>query len=46
VLVGVFCFIAVTIKRDERNHVETPLLGKLHGLSWEIIDLDSTQQLW
>ena len=30
-------------KLDERNHVEKPLLDQLHGLGWEIIDLDSKQ---
>lgn len=28
---------------DERNHVEKPFLDRLHGLGWEIIDLDSKQ---
>jgi type I restriction enzyme R subunit len=31
------------VKLDERNHVEKPLLDQLHGLGWEIIDLDSRQ---
>jgi len=31
------------IRLDERNHVEKPLLDQLHGLGWEIIDLDSKQ---
>jgi type I restriction enzyme R subunit len=26
---------------DERNHVEKPFLDELHGLGWEIIDLDN-----
>ena len=33
-----------TLKIDERNHVEKPLLDQLHGLVWEIIDLDSKQR--
>lgn len=32
------------LKLDERNHVEKPLLDQLHGLEWEIIDLDSKQR--
>jgi type I restriction enzyme, R subunit len=32
------------IKIDERNHVEKPLLDQLHGLNWEILDLDRTQK--
>jgi type I restriction enzyme R subunit len=32
------------LKLDERNHVEKPLLDQLHGLGWEIIDLDSKQR--
>ena len=32
------------IKLDERNHVEKPLLDQLHGLNWEILDLDRQQQ--
>lgn len=35
---------AKELKLDERNHVEKPLLDQLHGLGWEIIDLDSKQQ--
>ena len=31
------------LKLDERNHVEKPLLDQLHGLGWEIKDLDSKQ---
>ena len=31
------------IKLDERNHVEKPLLDQLHGLGWEILDLDNKQ---
>lgn len=34
------------IKLDERNHVEKPFLDQLHGLGWEIIDLDSKGNLW
>ena len=37
---------ALTIKLDERNHVEKPFLDQLHGLGWEIIDLDSKCNLW
>ena len=33
------------IKLDERNHVEKPLLGQLHGLGWEIIDLTDEKQI-
>jgi type I restriction enzyme, R subunit len=32
------------IKLDERNHVEKPLLDQLHGLGWEILDLDNKQK--
>jgi type I restriction enzyme, R subunit len=32
------------IKLDERNHVEKPLLDQLHGLNWEILDLDRQQK--
>ena len=32
------------IKLDERNHVEKPLLDQLHGLGWEVRDLDRTQK--
>lgn len=32
-----------SLKLDERNHVEKPFLDQLHGLGWEIIDLDSKQ---
>jgi type I restriction enzyme, R subunit len=32
------------IKIDERNHVEKPLLDQLHGLEWEILDLDRIQK--
>lgn len=35
---------AKELKLDEREHVEKPLLDQLHGLGWEIIDLDSKQQ--
>ena len=31
---------------NERNHVEKPFLDQLHGLGWEIIDLDSKCNLW
>ncbi len=31
------------IKLNERNHVEKPLLDQLHGLDWEIVDLDNKQ---
>jgi len=31
------------VKLDERNHVEKPFLDQLHGLEWEIIDLDGKQ---
>lgn len=33
-----------TLRIDERNHVEKPLLDQLAGLGWEICDLDSKQQ--
>jgi len=36
--------LAKEISLDERNHVEKPFLDQLHGLGWEIIDLDSKQQ--
>ena len=32
------------IKLDERNHVEMPLLDQLHGLGWQIIDLNGKQK--
>ena len=32
------------IKLDERNHVEKPLLDQLHGLGWEVRDLDKHQK--
>lgn len=32
-----------SIRLDERNHVEKPLLDQLDGLGWEIVDLDSKQ---
>lgn len=32
-----------TIRIDERKYVEKPLLDQLHGLGWEIIDLDRQQ---
>lgn len=31
------------IKIDERHHVEKPFLDQLHGLGWEILDLDAKQ---
>ncbi len=34
---------AKQLKLDERNHVEEPLLKQLHGLGWEVIDLDAKQ---
>ncbi|HOE17146.1 MAG TPA: hypothetical protein PLX02_05510 [Syntrophorhabdaceae bacterium] len=30
----------------EHNHVERPLLDQLHGLDWEIIDLDKKRTMW
>lgn len=33
-----------SLRIDERNHVEKPLLDQLHGLKWEILDLDSKQR--
>ena len=33
-----------SIKIDERNHVEKPLLTQLAGLGWEILDLEMRQQ--
>jgi type I restriction enzyme, R subunit len=33
-----------SIKIDERNHVEKPLLDQLCGLGWEVIDLDKNQK--
>ena len=35
--------LAKDLKLDERNHVEKPLLDQLHGLGWEIKDLDNKQ---
>jgi type I restriction enzyme R subunit len=32
---------AQLLKLDERNHVEKPFLDQLHGLDWEIINLDN-----
>ena len=32
------------IKLDERNHVEKPFLAQLHGLGWEVCDLDRNQK--
>lgn len=34
---------AASLRLDERNHVEKPMLDQLDGLGWEIIDLDSKQ---
>ena len=31
------------LRLDERNHVEKPFLDQLHGLGWEILDLDNKQ---
>ena len=33
-----------SLRMDERNHVEKPLLEQLHGLGWEVIDLTDKQQ--
>ena len=35
---------ARSLRMDERNHVEKPLLEQLHGLGWEIIDLTDEKQ--
>ena len=35
---------AQSLRMDERNHVEIPLLEQLHDLGWEIIDLTDKQQ--
>ncbi|MCU0542485.1 MAG: type I restriction endonuclease subunit R [Oscillatoriaceae cyanobacterium Prado104] len=32
------------LKMDERNHVEKPFLDQLHGLGWEVLDLEMKQQ--
>lgn len=32
------------VKLDERNHVEKPLLDQLHGLGWDVLDLEMKQQ--
>ena len=32
-----------SIRLDERNHVEKPLLDQLAGLGWDILDLDNQQ---
>jgi type I restriction enzyme, R subunit len=34
---------AAQLTLDERSHVEKPFLDQLHGLEWEIIDLDNKQ---
>lgn len=34
-----------SVKLDERNHVEKPLLFQLSGLGWEIIDLADEKQI-
>jgi type I restriction enzyme, R subunit len=34
---------AQRLRLDERNHVEKPFLDQLHGLGWEILDLDGKQ---
>ena len=34
---------AASLRLDERNHVEKPLLDQLAGLGWEILDLDARQ---
>ena len=35
---------AQSLRMDERNHVEKPLLEQLHSLGWEIIDLTDESQ--
>ena len=35
---------ARSLRMDERNHVEKPLLAQLRGLGWEIIDLTEAKQ--
>lgn len=35
---------ARSLRMDERNHVEKPLLEQLRGLGWEIIDLTDAKQ--
>ncbi len=35
---------ARSLRMDERNHVEKPLLEQLRGLGWEIIDLTDEKQ--
>jgi type I restriction enzyme R subunit len=32
---------AAQLALDERNHVEKPLVDQLHGLGYQIIDLDA-----
>ena len=35
-----------SLRMDERNHIEKPLLEQLHGLGWEIVALtDESQKL-
>src|SRR5579863_4976304 len=36
--------LAKEIRLDERNHVESPFLGQLEGLNWQVIDCDIKQQ--
>lgn len=33
-----------SLRMDERNHVEKPLLEQLRGPGWEIIDLTDAKQ--
>ena len=35
---------ARSLRMDERNHVEKPLLEQLRGPDWEIIDLTEAKQ--
>jgi type I restriction enzyme, R subunit len=32
------------VRLDERNHLEKSFLDQLHGLGWEVLDLDLKQQ--
>ena len=41
---GMMTMRAQSLRLDERNHVEKPLLEQLHGLGWEIIDLTDAKQ--